>query len=438
MELFRLVGSIMVNSADAEKSIQKTGDKAEGLGKKLVSGIATAGKWAAGIGAAATAVGGAMVAAAKGTAESLDVIDKGSIRMGVTAERYQELAYAANLCGVEMGTMEKAAKKLEGTDLNFDDAINQIMSVSDETERTAKAIDIFGESIAYQMTPFLQAGADGLKDMTDEANKLGLVMSQEAVSSGAAMNDMFTKVSGSVSALKNQLMVDLMPYVMQILQWVLDNLPRMQQTVRRVLHAVMPVVQPILEMIMTALPVITELFIKLLDAVMPGIDGIVNAVKSMANGLTALLHGDLKGFAEGFLGIFKGLQEAMFAIGSNIIKALWSGLKSAWGAVGSWLGDKLSSIGSGTVAAMGQGNAHAGGLAYVPYDNYPASLHRGETVLTAQEARDYREGRNQSITINAPITISGANYRDPREFAEAISRELAVQVSRKNAVWGNA
>ena len=36
--------------------------------------------------------------------------------------------------------------------------------------------------------------------------------------------------------------------------------------------------------------------------------------------------------------------------------------------------------------------SHAKGLDYVPYDNYVASLHRGEKVLTQSEARKYREG----------------------------------------------
>lgn len=110
MELFKLVGSIMVDSAEAQNSISKTGEKAEGLGQKLSNGIKTAGKWAAGVVAGAAAVGGAMIKMAKDSAANLNVIDKASIRMGISAESYQELAYAAGLCGVEMSTMEKAAK----------------------------------------------------------------------------------------------------------------------------------------------------------------------------------------------------------------------------------------------------------------------------------------------------------------------------------------
>ena len=159
MKIFSLTGDIVVNANDAQKSISKTAGEAEGLGTKLTNGIKTAGKWAAGVVAGATAVGGAMVAAAKDTAADMDVIDKASQRMKIGAEAYQELAYAAGMSGVEMSVMEKAAKKLEGTDLNMEDAMENIMALTTEEERMAKAAELFGDTVAYQMTPLINVGA---------------------------------------------------------------------------------------------------------------------------------------------------------------------------------------------------------------------------------------------------------------------------------------
>ena len=57
--LFKLVGDIYVNNDEANKSIQKTDDKAQKLGSTLLSGVKTAAKWGAAIaGAATTAVAG--------------------------------------------------------------------------------------------------------------------------------------------------------------------------------------------------------------------------------------------------------------------------------------------------------------------------------------------------------------------------------------------
>ena len=76
MEIFKLFGSIMVNSSEAEKSISNTGSKAEGLAAKLGKGITTAAKWGAGIAAGATAAAGAMLGVANKAAETADEIDK--------------------------------------------------------------------------------------------------------------------------------------------------------------------------------------------------------------------------------------------------------------------------------------------------------------------------------------------------------------------------
>jgi hypothetical protein len=71
--------------------------------------------------------------------------------MGVSAEAYQELAYAAEMNGVSMSVMEKAAKTLGSTvnDISFDDALQEVLSLSTEEERAAKAAEYFGSAAAY-------------------------------------------------------------------------------------------------------------------------------------------------------------------------------------------------------------------------------------------------------------------------------------------------
>lgn len=400
MEIFKLIGSVMVDTADAEKSIQKTGDDAEGLGTKLANGVKTAGKWAAGLATAAVAVGGAMVAAAKDTAETADQIDKASQRMKMDAESYQELAYAAELSGVEMSTLERAAKKLEGTDLSMDDALDQIYALSTEEERAAKAAELFGESAAYQMTPLLNASAEDMAAMKEEAHSLGLVMGEDAVKNGAAMNDMFTKVEESINMLKTNLMSELMPYIMEILQWVIDNMPKITATVKKVLDAIMPIVKPIL-----------------------------NGIMTLVQGFTALLDGDIHGFIDGILGFLGGLGQAFLRIGEGIFGALWDGLVSVWNSISTWVSekvgwlmDKLAFWRKGS-EEMG-GESHAGGLPLVPYDNYPAMLHRGEAVMTAADTQGLLNAVQQ-IAQNGntgTINITVQSVLDGRVIGESVTR----------------
>ena len=68
----------------------------------------------------------------------------------------------------------------------------------------------------------------------------------------------------------------------------------------------------------------------------------------------------------------------------------------------------------------GGGSYRAGGLDYVPYNNYPTVLHAGEAVLTASEADEWRKGNRPggggSIIINQYIS---AVPQTPVELAAA-------------------
>ena len=74
---------------------------------------------------------------------------------------------------------------------------------------------------------------------------------------------------------------------------------------------------------------------------------------------------------------------------------------------------------------------NAYGLDRVPYDDFPALLHEGERVLTAQQAReaDSKPGRSISITITGNQFGAGVS-------AEEIAQRLADQIELKFAAGG--
>ena len=393
MNIFTLTGTILVDSAKAEQSISKTGKEAEGLGAKLAGGIKTAAKWAAGVTAAATAVGGAMIAMAKDTAQAADAVDKGAQRMQISTDAYQELAHAADMSGVSMSTLEKAAKKLDGTDINFDEAIEQIYALEDAEDRARLAAELFGESVAYQMTPMLNASAEEMAGMRQEAHDLGLVMGEEAVKNGAAMNDMFTKVTGALKSLKNSLMSDFMPYIMDILQWVIDNLPQIQETVKSVMDAVWPIVKAVFDLIMAALPPLLDAIKKFLDWIMPYLKPIIESITGVVEGVIALINGDVGTFVESVENLLLTLVDSALGIGKDIFNKLWEGFKGVWEDIKTWVSDKVSWMADKlqfwkkSQNEMADGS-HAAGLPYVPFDGYIAELHKGERVLNARQAAE--------------------------------------------------
>ncbi len=416
MNIFTLTGTILVDSAKAQASISKTGEQAEGLGSKLAGGIKTAAKWAAGVTAAAVAVGGAMIKASKDTAAAMDTVDKGAQRMKISTDAFQELSYAADLSGVSMSTLEKAAKKLEGTDLNFDEALDQIYALEDASDRAALAAELFGESVAYQMTPMLNASAEDMAAMRQEAHDLGLVMGEEAVKNGAAMNDMFAKVDGAISSLKNSLVSDFMPYVMEILQWVIDNMPQIQETVKSVMDAVWPIVKSVLDLIMQALPPLLQAIKKFLDWIMPYLKPVIDAISGVVEGVIALINGDVEGFVESVTNLLSTLISSLVGIGEDIFNSLWDGFKNIWGSITTWVSDKVTWLKdklafwrSGQAEMNDTNGSHAAGLPVVPYDGYVAELHRGETVMNAGAVSELTDaikklGSNQGGTPQ-PVSV---------------------------------
>lgn len=83
------------------------------------------------------------------------------------------------------------------------------------------------------------------------------------------------------------------------------------------------------------------------------------------------------------------------------------------------------------------GTSHATGNDYVPYDNYLASLHKGEMVLTSFEADQYRQGKvdkkndgfgtSHALNLNLNITgaINGLTAENQNMITQAIIAELS-------------
>ena len=246
------------------------------------------------------AVSGAALGVANSVAETADEIDKASIRMGISAESYQELAYAAGQCGVEMSTMEKAAKKLEGTDLNFDDAINQIMSLTTAEERSAKAAELFGESVAYQLSPLIEQSGEEFDGLIQRANDLGIIMSGDAVKAGVQFGDLMSDLKQSAQALGTSLGSALFPILIDIIQQLLAFMPQIQgfmgqiaPVLSQVVGAILPVLFAILEALMPVLMEIIQailpLAVELINSLLPIITALLPLIEPIANLLMTIL-----------------------------------------------------------------------------------------------------------------------------------------------------
>lgn len=353
MDLFKLVGSVFVDTDEANKSLAKTDEQAQKTGTSFGEVAGKAAKvGAAVVGASAAAVTG-IVNMASSAAETADTIDKGSIRMGVSTSYYQELGYAAGQSGVEMSTLEKAAKKLEGTDMNLEDAMNQIMSLGTASERSQKAAELFGDAVAYQMSPLIEQSGESFDGLIQRANDLGLVMSEDAVSAGVTLGDTMADVQQSFGMIATNLGSAVMPVVQQFADLILEFMPFIQQAftdigplLQDLFSQLMPslldlaeqLFPVIIEALNTLLPIIVQLvgellpaIVQILEAILPIIPPILDLIMEIAPYLVEFVQMILPIIVELFqkvMPLFVKIVEAILPIVAEILPLIMEVLEA--------------------------------------------------------------------------------------------------------------
>jgi hypothetical protein len=190
------------------------------------------------------AAGAGMLLLANRTATYADEIDKTSIRTGIARETLQELRFVADQTGVEFsalqgvvesftrripqlesGTSESAqAFKRLGVDLRdsqgnmrsvsnlFPELISGLARMQNATERNAIATQIFGRR-AFEIVPLLEAGEQGIAELTARAHELGLVMSDEAIKSAVDYKDAMSELKQEFAAVGRDLALKFMPII---------------------------------------------------------------------------------------------------------------------------------------------------------------------------------------------------------------------------------
>jgi hypothetical protein len=205
-----------------------------------------------GIGAAVSAVGVGIAAGVRQQLNAADDMVKTASKIGVPVEELSKLAYAAKLSGLSMDTLQTGLARLsknlvESEDkfaklgIKVRDASGQLRPTSaivadladvmarmpDGAEKTALAMELFGRSGA-EMIPLLNGGAESIKAMTDEAEAMGLVITEETGRAAEQFNDNLTRLSSTVTGLFRIIAAQLAPVLAQISDFLVGVASRFQ------------------------------------------------------------------------------------------------------------------------------------------------------------------------------------------------------------------
>jgi hypothetical protein len=230
---------------DVSASAEKNATKADASASKF-SGSAT--KIGAGMMAAGAGLLSVGIAAANTTTDLGREVLKLQRYTGMNAESASKLAYAAKQSGVDVdslslgiGKLSKAmadspeklgklgveAKTSDGhlramTDV-LGDVAEKFKTMGPGTASTAAALDLFGRS-GTNLLPFLLKGRDGIAELSNEAEKMGLVLSQDNVDAVKANIVAQRKLGAAVDGVKVQIGNQMLPILTKFTE-LMTNLP---------------------------------------------------------------------------------------------------------------------------------------------------------------------------------------------------------------------
>lgn len=200
-----------------------------------------------------TAVGVALFAIAKSTANAGEELLKTSQKIGISVETLSALKHAANMADLNMDLLTRGLKTLSANMVEASrhtgngeqlfrmlgvsavDAAGKVrptaevlldlagvfITLQDGASKTDAAVQLFGKS-GLDLIPFLNQGKEGIAALMTEAERLGLVMSTKDAEAANAFNDQLKRLEGQMRGVTLAVGKELIPTITELVQ-VLSN-----------------------------------------------------------------------------------------------------------------------------------------------------------------------------------------------------------------------
>jgi len=345
-------------------ALNKAGQSLKTFGK--VAGVAAV--------AGVTALTAATMKAVRSTTDYALQVDRMAKTTGMAAEEIQKLGYAALQEHTSMDTLEKSVAILSKNMLEasegaaeykdaFDamgiavtDANGQLKNTgdvlmemadymqqeTDDTKKAALAKQLLGRSGA-EMVPFLEQGSAAIKEMGEEAERLGIVLTQDNIVAFKQYQDSVDRMKQSFAGIKMQVATSVLPAFQGITDAVTEMFVGFQESgvleeIFTNLGGIIESLIPTLEAVFEALgeifeafgPVVTEvlarlgeIFAELMRMIVDSglLDVIAEMVSLLADSLLDAIEGLMPLIEEAF-GLFAGLLNTILPLVTELIDGI--------------------------------------------------------------------------------------------------------------------
>lgn len=246
MAIAKLSIDLEARLAGLQQGLDKAVRLAEKDSQRIERAFARTGSALAGIGAAlAGAFSGAVVTQwVRSSIDAADAAAKQARTVGLLTEEITALNYAAKLSGVNQEELtgalvrlsrtasdadkgvklaaesfERLGIKVRGTDGAIKSSSQLLSEISDRfaqlpdgVEKTAIATELFGRSGA-KLISLLNGGSEGLRQMREEAEALGLVIGTDMAKASEKLNDNIARLQKNLTGLGNVIAANVLPYL---------------------------------------------------------------------------------------------------------------------------------------------------------------------------------------------------------------------------------
>jgi len=234
---------------NVDKSLDKTRKKFKLFGDKTK-------KVLAGVGASVVALSGVMAVGVKKAIDYGLEMDNLRKSTGLTAEETSRLAYAMeqehgstedltrsipvlarriNEAGFGMETYTRAFRQagieIRDTEGNLKNTADVLLEISDymvsgasDTDKMAVAQQLLGRS-GKNLVPFLKLGRDAIEGLGDEAERLGIVLSDKTTADMKRFDDQLTAVKAGIKGVFVSMSQELLPSLEGVATVTKENLP---------------------------------------------------------------------------------------------------------------------------------------------------------------------------------------------------------------------